>query len=257
MLVQYLSMMLVFMTLTLVSTVWPRIGCGLHVNLGLLFLLAFYFRPGHKAVLTLIASPLILIGVLYWFGRPQPRRLAYSLIIGLPILTLIVCGVGPAYRVARRYNDGILRARLVEGNGVRLVWAPEGPGWPQDGVDWREAVRRCQCLTEDGNRLAATAQNVWRLPTVEEAVRSMQRHGKNSGGVWNAQMAKASYQVTPDKESPLWNVHSKVIYWWTSIEVDEKRAFIIVYDGHVSPRRKEMRPGYLGFRCVKSAQGAE
>ena len=31
----------------------------------------------------------------------------------------------------------------------------------------------------------------------------MAHHGQNSGGVWNAGNAKATYKTTPDKESPL------------------------------------------------------
>jgi hypothetical protein len=79
----------------------------------------------------------------------------------------------------------------------------------------------------------------------------MARHGENSGGVWDANSAKANYQTTPDKESPLWNTHSQVIYWWTAAEVDGDHAYIIVYDGKVWSRGKEFGPDYLGFRCVK------
>lgn len=247
---QYLSVMLVFVAVTLVSIRWPHLGGFLHALIGLL--LVFYLRPRYSTALTLITGPLILLGTLYWFGRPQPRKRAYLLIVGFPVLILIACGVGPAYRVAGRVDDGNLQARLVEGNGVKLIWAPDGPGWPRDGVSWPEAVRRCQYLTEDGQALADTPQNIWRLPTVEEAARSMSRHGQNCGGGWNSQFAQTSYRLTPDKESPLWNVHSKVIYWWTSTEVDERRAYIMVYDGKVWPREKRIRPGYLGFRAVKA-----
>lgn len=246
---QYLSVMLIFLVVTLVAIRWPRVGGFLHALIG--FLLVFYFYPLYRTALTLITGPLILLGTLYWFGRPQPRKRACLLIVGLPMLTLIVCGVEPVYRVAGRVDDGNLQARAVEGNGVKLIWAPDGPGWPRDGVSWQEAIRRCQYLREDGQTLADTPQNIWRLPTAEEAVRSMARHGQNCGGVWNSELAQASYRLTPDKESPLWNVHSKVIYWWTGTEVDERRAYIIVYDGKVWPREKRMRPGYLGFRAVK------
>ncbi len=157
-------------------------------------------------------------------------------------------------RVSQRVNDGNLEARLVEGNGVALIWAPDGPGWPRDGMDWVEAGEACQYLAEDGTALATTAQDIWRLPTVDEAVRSMSRHGKNSGGVWDAQSAQASYQTRPDKESPLWNVYSQVIYWWTATEVDEEQAYMIVYDGKVWPRTKQLSQDYLGFRCVKQPQ---
>ena len=86
---------------------------------------------------------------------------------------------------------------------------------------------------------------------MDEAVRSMARHGQNSGGVWDAESAKALYETTPDKESPLWNRHSQVIYWWTATEVDEEHAYIIVYDGKVWPRSKDFGPAYLGFRCAR------
>ena len=118
-------------------------------------------------------------------------------------------------------------------------------------TDLNEAVMRCQYLTEDGRALGDIPQNVWRLPTVEEAVRSMSRRGVNSGGTWNEQTRTATYRVRPDKESPLWNVRSQVIYWWTATEVDSERAYIVVYDGKVWQRRKAFAPATLGYRCVK------
>jgi hypothetical protein len=249
MFVQYLSPMLIFMGVTLISIHWPRHGGGLHVALALLA--AGFFQAPTNTATSLIIVPLIGIGVLYWFGRPQPRKLAVALAVGLPILTLIVSGIEPALRVSQRLDDGNLQARLVHGNGVNLVWAPDGPGWPREGVNWYGAQQVCACLGEDGLTSAPTPQHIWRLPTVDEAVRSMPRHGQNSGGVWDADTAQASYETTPDKESPLWNAHSQVIYWWTATEVDEEHAYIIVYDGKVWPRAKQFSAAYLGFRCVK------
>ena len=249
MLVQYLSPMLLFMGVTLVSIFWPRAGAGLH---GILALgVAWFFEGLTNPVTLLLSLPLIGLGVLYWYGRPQPRKVAAFLAIGLPLLTLTICGVEPVLRVSQRLDDGNLQARLVHGNGLTLVWAPDGPGWPREGTDWVEAQRVCAHLDKDGLTLAPVAQHTWRLPTVDEAVRSMARHGQNSGGVWDAESARATYETTPDKESPLWDVHSQVIYWWTATVVDEEHAYIIVYDGEVWPRSKEFGPAYLGFRCVK------
>ena len=67
----------------------------------------------------------------------------------------------------------------------------------------------------------------------------------------DTEIAEATYETPPDKESPLWNTHSQVIYWWTATEVDEGQAYIIVYDGKVWSREKQLSLGYLGFRCVK------
>jgi len=246
---QYLSPMLIFMGVTLISIFWPRFGGVLHVILALLA--AWFFKAYTNAAIFFIILPLIGLGLLYWFGRPKPRRIAVALAVGLPVLTLILAGIGPIMRVSQRHNDGDLGARLVHGNGVALVWAPDGPGWPLEGGDWYEAQHVCQHLNEDGSSLSKEPQYIWRLPTVDEAVRSMARHGQNSGGIWKAETAETSYQTTPDKESPLWNVYSQVIYWWTGTEVDEEHAYIIVYDGKVWTRSKKFGPDYLGFRCVK------
>ncbi|UCC86077.1 MAG: hypothetical protein JSV81_14610 [Anaerolineales bacterium] len=249
MFVQYLSPMLIFMGVTLISISRPRFGGGLHVIFALL--VAWFFQALTNTVTLFLIVPLIGIGALYWFGRPQPRKIAVSLAIGLPILTLIISGIEPVLRVSQRIDDGNLQARLVYGNGVNLIWAADGPGWPRTGTNWYEAQQMCQRLSEDGLSVAAVPQHIWRLPTVDEAVRSMARHSQNSSGVWDAEIAKATYKTTPDKESPLWNVHSQVIYWWTATEADEEHAYIIAYDGKVWSRAKQFSPAYLGLRCVK------
>jgi hypothetical protein len=252
MFVQYLSPMLIFVGATVTSIRWPRLGGALHVVFALL--VAWFFLPRTSPATLFLMVPLIGIGVLYWFGRPQPRKMAISLAIGLPILTLTICAIEPVLRVSRRINDSNLEARSVPGNGVNLIWAPDGAGWPRTGADWYEAQQACQYLTEDGLTPAPGPQYIWRLPAVDEAVRSMARQGLNSGGSWDAEMAEATYDTTPDKGSPLWNVYSQVIYWWTATEADEEHAYIIVYDGKVWPRAKQFGPAYLGFRCVKQAQ---
>jgi hypothetical protein len=246
---QYLSPLFIFMGVTLISIFWPRIGGGLYVILALLAI--WFFQAFSNAATFLIILPFIGLGVMYWYGRPQPRKLAVSLAVGLPMFILIFSGLKPVLRVSQRIDNGNLQARLVQGNEVNLIWAPDGPGWPRAGANWYEGRQVCQYLSEDGLTTAPAPQNIWRLPTVDETVRSMSRHGRNSGGVWDAEYAEATYESTPDKESPLWNIHSQVIYWWTATEVDADHAFIIVYDGKVWPREKQISPAYLGFRCVK------
>ena len=247
---QYLGPMLIFMAVTLLSIFWHRFGGGLHVVVALLAI--WFFKAFSNAATFLIILPLIGLGLLYWIGRLEPRVLAVSVALAFPLLTLIIAGIGPAIRVSQRIDDGDLQARLVHGNGVNLIWAPDGPGWPREGTNWHDAQKTCEYLNEDGLTIAPTPQNIWRLPTVDEAVRSMVHHGINSGGVWDAETLEASYETTPDKESPLWNLHSQVIYWWTATETDDERAYIIVYDGKVWPRLKDFGPAYLGFRCVKN-----
>ena len=249
MLTQYLGPMLIFMVVTLISIYRPRLGGGAH---GIVAVLAvWFFGAFSNAAAFLIIIPLAGLGLLYWFGRTQPRKVAVWIVVGLPLLTLVVAGIGPALRVSQRVDDGNLGIRYVEGNGVALSWAPDGPGWPKEGGTWYEAQQACQYLQEDGLALGAAPQDIWRLPTVDEAVRSMARHGQNSEGEWDADNAQATYEKTPDKDSPLWNVHSQVIYWWTATEIDAGKAYIIAYDGQVWPRSKDFGPAYLGYRCVK------
>jgi hypothetical protein len=247
MMVMYLAPMTAFIVIALTSVRWPLVGSGLHIAASLF---AFWFFSGGAAH-HLIALPLALLGVSYWIGRPEPRKWAYAVIVTLPLVVLVACGAGPAWRVSRRLDDGNRDARLVQGNGVQLLWAPAGPGWPVDGVTWYEAQRRCRFLSADGRSLAETPQEIWRLPTAHEAIASLCRRGHHAGGVWDAATGKARFQVMPDKESPLWDTSSQVIYWWTATEVDPEHALRVSFNGFVNPLPKEFRPGYLAFRAVR------
>lgn len=250
MVAQYLLPMLLFVGAALVAIRWPRAGGGVHVAAALWA--AWHFRGSAPVVVYVsIVGPLVLMGISYWLGRPQPRRWAVAAVVGCPLITLLICGAEPVYRVSGRWDDGNRGIRLVQGNDVQLIWAPEGPGWPNHGVTWHEALRRCRHLPADGLSLADTPQEVWRLPTVEEVVRCSCRHGRHAGGTWDAASGSARFQILPDKESPLWDVHSKIIYWWTGTEVDPDRALRISYNGHVMPLPKKVGYGYLGFRAVK------
>lgn len=115
-LIQYLFPVLVLMIAALVGVLSPRAGGVLHEILALAVLARFNTPAGR----LLIALPLAALGILYWFGRVQPRKWALCTICCLPIATLIVCGAVPAYRVYERMDDGYRGMRTIEGNGVRL-----------------------------------------------------------------------------------------------------------------------------------------
>jgi len=253
MLGQYLSPMIVIVSVTAISVRWPRVGGGLHLAAAAFAWWFFAGGPGHY----LIALPLALLGTSYWIGRPEPRKWAYLSLVTPPMVTLIVCGAEPAWRVPRRLDDGIREARLIQGNDVELIWAPAGPGWPTSGVTWDEAQRRCRFLTADGRSLAQTPQEIWRLPTAQEAVASLCRHGRHAGGTWDATANKARYEIVPDKESPLWDTRSQVIYWWTATEVDSEHALRVSFNGFVNPLPKRFAPGYLAFRAVREPTPSE
>jgi hypothetical protein len=250
MLLQYLSPMLIFVALSFLAIRWPILGLSAYGALAL-FVVGF-FGGFTEVTLYFLVLPLLLLGVLFWKGRPQPRQRAYIVLAGVPLVVLLALGIEPAVRVAQRVDDGNLGMRVVRGNGVSLAWAPEGPGWPERPMPWDEARRVCEHLVEDGSSLSPEVQHIWRLPTADEAVRSMARHGVNAQGQWDSSLARARYSEQPDKESPLWNVHSPIIYWWTATEADSSSAYIIVYDGKVWPKLKRQ---WMGCRCVKEAPG--
>ena len=69
---QYLSPMLIFMGVTLISIYWHRIGGAFHAILALLAIV--FFNAFSNAATFLIILPLLGLGMLYWLGRPQPRK---------------------------------------------------------------------------------------------------------------------------------------------------------------------------------------
>ena len=249
---QYLGPMLLVIAVSAAALRWPRLALPL---LGICAVAASWFFGGfgiRTAAVELVGIPLLALGVLFHFGRPQPREWAWRCLLGVPLLTAVASGLYPGWRAAHRFDDGNYGSRTIAGNGVTLMWAPEGPGWPDDGVSWFQAARSCACLSRDGRTLADSTKNVWRLPTVDETVRSLVFRGSNAGGTWDPVRHRAAFQVKPDKDSPLWRVHSKVIYWWTGTETDASRAYYVSNNGYAYSVPKTIRPGYLGFRCVRT-----
>jgi len=245
---QYLSIAIIFILLTVVAIRWRRIGSAI-LTIAAAGLVLFFSGFG-VAASALIIPPLLIIGLLFWFGRPDPKRLATMIVVIVPIIIIIGFGIPNGISVSQRLNDGNLDARLVDGKGVSLIWAPSGPGWPEHGVPWDEAKDICKYLSEDGMVVEDVPQNIWRLPTADEIVRSMTLKGVNAGGIWDPENEKATYEINPDKETPLWNPHSQIIYYWTSTELNADRAYIVVYDGKVFIRNKAGM-GSQGFRAVK------
>jgi hypothetical protein len=247
MFVQYLSPMLIVMLISILALLWPRLALPLLGTVAAA--IAWFFRGSHAAI-TLLVIPLLALGILYHFGRPQPRRWVWRCLIGLPLITMVVCGAYPGWRAIHRFDDGNYGMRQIEGNGVTLVWAPEGPGWPSHYASWQDAERGCKYLAVDGRSLTDQPQNLWRLPTVDEAVRSMVFRGRNAGGIWDPVLHRASYRVQPDKDSPLWKAHSQVIYWWTDTQAGPGRAYRIAYNGYVFPFAYKGWGDYWAYRCV-------
>ena len=265
---RYLTLMLVFLVLSVIPLRWPRTGGSLYQLFGIGFCIWILMTRKTLSLGVILGwlpviMPPLLLGVLFWIGRPKPLGLAYRISVLVPLIVAVGFGIEPVTRIAGRIDDGNRDLRIISGDGVRLMWAPEGPGWPNPdphdrawitqwrGPTWEEARNTCRHLTADAKSIAATPQNVWRLPTVQEVVRSATRHGASSRGTWDSINARASYVTKPDKESPLWNPHSVVIYWWTSSEHDGGRAYSIDFNGNVYARDKGSTLGSQAFRAVR------
>ncbi len=254
MLVQYLGAALVFMIMALIAIRWRVIGGLMHVVVGV-GLYVFLFHGANSTALVLITIPMALLGAGYAFGRISSKVWAYRIVVLVPLGIMLFLGVEPAWRVSQRHFDGDLGMRRlpVGQTGDTLFWAPSGPGWPDEGCSWNEARERCAHLSADGTVLADSVVGVWRLPTVGELVRSARQHGQWAGGTYDSVSGDVAYVYPPDKESPLWNPYSQVIYWWTATEVDDSTVYKFVYDGKVWPTAKRTNLPYLGYRAVREA----
>jgi hypothetical protein len=254
----YISPALTIAILTVVGVRWPNAGLLMHylVSAGLSTTLVYLHLSGIRTIgldhLTLTAVVLAVLGILFWYGRPRPSEVAWGIGISLPLLTIVILGI-PLWRaVESRIDDGIRTARHVIGNGVDLVWAPVGRGWPKTANTWQEAEWICAHLAEDGQSVVAEPQKIWRLPTVGELVASLTRGGINAGGIWDNKTASSRYKLLPDKESPLWDTTSPIIHWWTSTEPSAAHAFAVSYSGRVIIAREQMLFAGRSFRAVRN-----
>ena len=254
MLVQYWSLTLIFIIIGLIGIRFPIASLPLCIVIGIAAAI-FLSGASFSLLWIMIIIPLTGLGLLFFFGRAKPKKLAYVLVFALPIIILIVTSTIGLVKVSNRVDDGDYGQRTVETDSACLIWAPRGPGWPDDGVSYNEAKEIVAHLNEDGTDILNEKVNIWRLPTVEEAVTSQMLHGQDAGGKWDRQNEKAIYRFTPDKETPLWDPHSKVIYYWTDTIASEGRAYIIVYNGGVFSRSMEIHPDYQSFRAVKGCPG--
>ena len=250
MLVQYWSLTLVFIIIGLVGIRFPGASLVLCIVIGIGAAI-FLSGASFSLIWLMIIIPLTGLGLLFFFGRARPKRLAYVLVAVLPIIILIITSTFGFVRVFKRIDDGNYGQRTVEAGSVCLTWAPRGPGWLDNGVSYHEAKEIVAHLNEAGTEILDEEVGIWRLPTVEEAVSSQMLHGENAGGLWDLENEKARYKFTPDKETPLWDPHSKVIYYWTDTIASEGRAYIIVYNGGVFSRGMDIHPDYLSFRAVR------
>jgi hypothetical protein len=168
----YLAPAVCCLALALVTITWPRVGGWLLLLVGGAFTLWWWSMSARRGLLTPrivvgtfpVSGLLVLTGVLFLLeGRYRRqrrgagwgssgswvRRYAGQLAaVGFPLLVTVAISIYWVPIVLTRIDDGGRGARLIEGNGVTLVWAPAGPGWSEgiastessDDLDWPKNV---------------------------------------------------------------------------------------------------------------------
>ncbi len=299
--VVYLAPLAITLLPTLLAFRFPLAG---GVVIAFVGIFAAFFFSGPATILAVGIAALGAAFIAEGFMRRRrygPRRPAtgpwwrrqwrYILAIGGPIL--IFAGVSSVMLpvVLSRQDDGDRSVRRIEGNGVDLIWAPEGPGWNwrqswggfpswhaialygvppigmddkpgyghlEDGeiayADQQDMQRNnlCRYLDEDGLVLSQTAQEIWRMPTTDELVRSLGRHGQNAGCHWQGELGRqVDCRIRPDKESPLWATDQPAIYYWTADEQSESRGYFVAFNGTVNASYKLGGNPRHSHRCVR------
>jgi hypothetical protein len=306
-----------------VAISWPRHGGWFLIIIGGAFTIWRWIRQAQLGSLTLswaigwlpISGWLVVAGVLFIMeSRYRRQRLAIgwkpparwlfrniSYAIAFTPSLLIFLGVTAHFTplLVSRFDDNDRTARLIEGNGVVLIWAPEGPGWFRGlGIDQDARVRShgvnlswndialygvppvgfgdkpgsenrnagevdmrttglCRYLSEDGKTLMAMPQEIWRMPTTGEIVRSLVRKGESAGCSWDGKSTKAECAKQPNKDTPLWDPDSSAIYYLSGEEVNEGLAWYIpytgggLYGGAIASQWKWAGNSRHGIRCVR------
>ncbi len=300
----YLTPFAITLALTLLALKWPRAGGGIIILLGAAFTWFVLRRSiGQMGLMGLLSwFPVtfltLVVGFLFLWGgnaafhapptpdaRPWWRRyLQYLLALGAPALIILGTTIWMLPQNLVRVDDGDRSARLIQGNGVALIWAPLGPGWnwkqPYGGypswdmLAWygrepvgmkleddrppghatqadMDATGLCRYLDASGEHLMPEPQNIWRMPTTDELVRSLVKRGENAGCLWDGHSDKAQCRQTPDKETPLWAPDLPPIYMWSGEEANEQEAYYVSYNGHIDQQPKSWGNPRHGYRCVR------
>ena len=299
----FLTIAAAAMLFSVLAIYLPYIGGGILVVAGVVFAV-WWLVPGLTQGLYTLSTVLgrlflsagfTLVGVMFILdGRYNPRKrgekkpwlkkhLRLLIAIGVPIVIgLIVAGINLP-TVLTRVDDGDRSARLIDGNDVALIWAPEGPGWnwKQDfggypswdalasygigplGLDADKlgeahadeavmaATGLCAYLDESGEVLMDEPQYIWRMPTVDEIAGSLALHNENAGCAWDGETGRLTCALNPDKETPLWAPDEQPVYYWTANAFDDEEAYFVSYTGYVNSQPKSWGNPRHGYRCVK------
>lgn len=169
-------------------------------------------------------------------------------------------GVGPSQDAGELLPEANLSWNEIAFYGVKPAGLGDKPnlqGRNASEADM-QATGLCRYLSGDGSTLMAEPQNIWRMPTTDEIVRSLVRRGENAGCVWDGQARSAECLVQPNKDTPLWDPDASLIYYYSGEEYNEGSAWYVpytgggFYGGMIGAQSKNGGNSRHGFRCVRS-----
>jgi hypothetical protein len=223
------------------------------------------------------------------------RNARWIIGLGLPLIIAVSVIAANLPRVLFRVDRGDYAAVLIEGNDIALVWAPAGPGWsrgagpfpegedplvqypgwdtiafygvygldsqarPRDQHATQEDMAQtglCRYLSADGTQLMADPQDIWRMPTMDELVRSLVWRGENAGCTWDGDRHGITCDLPSDKDWPLWATNWSPVYYWSGDSYNEEEAWYVSSSGSCSYQPKGWGNSRHGFRCVRDPDPA-
>ena len=153
--------------------------------------------------------------------------------------------------------------RLTLDAGVEIIAAQEGFENRHAAAKDMEETCICRYLSADGKTLMHEPQDIWRMPTTEEIIRSLVGGGENAGCIWDKDSGKADCVRQPNKDTPLWAPDEEPIYYWSADEYDEESAWYVPYTGGIryggviGHRPKGWGNPRHGYRCVREPYAAK
>ena len=95
---QYLLMTFLFVLLAVIALRWKKLGIALHVAAAAF---CFWFFSGASFMILglMIVTPIISLGIIYYFGKPEPKKWAYRLLVALPLIIIIAISIPQGIKV--------------------------------------------------------------------------------------------------------------------------------------------------------------
>ncbi len=110
----------------------------------------------------------------------------------------------------------------------------------------------CRYLNAAGTALLEEPQDIWRMPTTDELIRSLGRHGENAGCEWGDEFrAPVPCTERPDKESPLWATDHAAIYYWAADSYSNSQGYYVSFNGWVNATYKLAGNSRHSYRCIR------